>query len=211
LTQTSGTHIRESRWFESRYTLQGKIWPTRHTLSTLSLHIVLDHTYPMWSMYSNLSWVVDRFGRITLFSRKRNSRLHPQHAGWPICGSPSSFSPPHSQWSSRLKLRFCRSQATRLTGPIYQHAIGTFNTFSRGLTHRSLTDTGGGYNLGGDDFPHITPWTSQLVVSTFHLKAPPGLQFNHIPPINPKLTLRNIWPPHGLPTTQSSTVAYIYA
>jgi hypothetical protein len=36
-----------------------------------------------------------------------------------------------------------------LTRLIYQHVIGTFNTCSRGLTHRSSTDTGVGYNLGG--------------------------------------------------------------
>jgi hypothetical protein len=40
---------------------------------------------------------------------------------------------------------------------LYQYAIGTFNTYSQGLTHRSLTNTGGGYNLEGADFPHTTP------------------------------------------------------
>jgi hypothetical protein len=76
----------------------------------------------------------------------------------------------------------CRRQATSLTRPTYQYAVGTFNTCSRGLTHRSLTDTGGGYNLGGDDFPHHTPQPSQSVVSALHLRAPPGLQFKPIPP-----------------------------
>jgi hypothetical protein len=42
-------------------------------------------------------------------------------------------------------------------------------------THRSLTDTGGGYNLGGVFFPQTTPWLSLLMVSTFHLTAPPSL------------------------------------
>jgi hypothetical protein len=50
------THIRESRRFESMYTLQGKIRPTCHTLSTLSLRMVYDHTYLTWSTYSNLSY-----------------------------------------------------------------------------------------------------------------------------------------------------------
>jgi hypothetical protein len=45
----------------------------------------------------------------------------------------------------------------RLLGPYHQHAIGTFNTCSRGPTHRSLTDTGRGYNLGGAGLPHTTP------------------------------------------------------
>jgi hypothetical protein len=50
------THIRESRRFESMYTLQGKTRPTRHTLSMLSPCKVYDHTYLMWSTYINLSY-----------------------------------------------------------------------------------------------------------------------------------------------------------
>jgi hypothetical protein len=38
------THIRESRRFESMYTLQGKTRPTRQTPSTLDLCMVPDHT-----------------------------------------------------------------------------------------------------------------------------------------------------------------------
>jgi hypothetical protein len=56
-----------------------------------------------------------------------------------------------------------KSQASvdnRLLGlpdPYLWHAIGTFNTCSWGPTHRSLTDTGRGYNLGGVGFVHHTP------------------------------------------------------
>jgi hypothetical protein len=50
------THIRESRRFESMYTLQWKTQPTRHTLSTLSPRMVYDHMYLTWSTYSNLSY-----------------------------------------------------------------------------------------------------------------------------------------------------------
>jgi hypothetical protein len=96
----------------------GETWPTCHTHPTLSLCMVPDHTYLTRSMHRNLSRVTDRFGRIPLLLRKRNSWLHPQHAGWPICGSPSSFSPTLNQRSSRLKPSFYRQQATRLTGPI---------------------------------------------------------------------------------------------
>jgi hypothetical protein len=59
-----------------------------------------------------------------------------------------------------------------LLGPYHQHTISTFNTFSWGSTHRSLTDTGGGYNLEGVNFLHTTLWPSQLDVSPFHLSAP---------------------------------------
>jgi hypothetical protein len=54
-----------------------------------------------------------------------------------------------------------------------------FNTYSRRSTHQSLTDSGGGYDLEGVDFSHATPRLSQLAVFTFHLRAPPDLQFNH--------------------------------
>jgi hypothetical protein len=49
------THIRESRRFESMYTLQEKIRPTRYTLSMLGPHMVQDHTYLTWSTYTNPS------------------------------------------------------------------------------------------------------------------------------------------------------------
>jgi hypothetical protein len=162
------------------YTLQGKTQPTRHTLSTLDPHMALDYMYLTWSTYSNLSWVTDRFGRVPLLTRNRDSWLHCKHVGWPIYGSPPNFSPPHNQWSSRLKPSFYWWQTTRLTGPIYQHAIDMFNTYLRGPTHRSLTDTGGGYNLGGGSFPHTTPRPSQSTISIFYLRALPGLRLSKI-------------------------------
>jgi hypothetical protein len=168
------------------YALQGKTRPTRHTLSKLSPCMPLGHTYLTWSTYNNLLWVINRFERIPLLPRKRNTRQHPYHVGWLIYGSPSSFSPPLSQWSSRLNPRLCWWQVARLTGPIYQHTIGKFNTCLWGPTHRSLTDTCRGYNLGGASFAHTTPQPSHLAVSTLHLRALPGLELNHIPPINTK-------------------------
>jgi hypothetical protein len=80
-----------------------------------------------------------------------------------------------SQWSSGEKSSFYWQPTTRLTEPIYHHAISTFNTCSQGPTHRSLTDTGGGYNLEVAGLPHTTPRPFQPMVSTFHLRAPPGL------------------------------------
>jgi hypothetical protein len=64
------------------------------------------------------------------------------------------------------------TQLHQFTRPIYQHAIGTFNTCSRGPSHRSLTDTGGGYNLRGASFSHTTPWSSHPAISTSHLRTP---------------------------------------
>jgi hypothetical protein len=59
-----------------------------------------------------------------------------------------------------------------LLGPDHQHAIGTFHTCSRELTHRSIIDTGGGYNLGGAGLPHHTPRPSQPTVLCFPPKGP---------------------------------------
>jgi hypothetical protein len=73
------------------------------------------------------------------------------------------------------------TQLHQLTESIYQHAIGTFKASSRGPTHRSLIDTGRGYNLGGAGFPHTTPQPSQPMVSTFHLRAPSGLRLSNQP------------------------------
>jgi hypothetical protein len=59
-----------------------------------------------------------------------------------------------------------------LPGPHFWHAIDTFNTCSWGPTHRSLTDIGEGYNLGGVDFSHYTLRPFQLTVFCFPPKGP---------------------------------------
>jgi hypothetical protein len=107
---------------------------------------------------------------------KMGSRHNPQHAGWPIHGSVPSFSPKPSNEAVDLSQASVDDKLLGLLDPYHQHAIGTFNTCSQGPTHRSLTDTGGGYNLGGADFLHTSPRPSQLVVSPFHLRAPPSEQ-----------------------------------
>jgi hypothetical protein len=75
----------------------------------------------------------------------------------------------------------------------HQHAIGTFNTCSRGSTHRSLTDTGGGYSLGGSGLPHTTPRCSQSTISTFHPRAAPSLQFNQVLLTKPKFEFKRTY------------------
>jgi hypothetical protein len=91
----------------------------------------------------------------------------------------TSFPLPHD--SLRVEERgFAQlvTQLHQLIGLIYQYTIGTFNACSWGPTHRSFTDTSGGYNLGGVSFPHHTPRPFQPAVSTFHLRAPPGLRLS---------------------------------
>jgi hypothetical protein len=154
------------------YTIQGKTWPIRHMLFMLSpcmtiriLHGSHIATFREPSTYLDGSHCSREKGLPTQFIAHRltDPRVHTQFL--------SQVNP----WSSRLKPNFYRWQATRLTEPIYQYAIGTFNTCSRGPTHRSLTNTGGGYSLEGVSFSHTTLWHSQPAVSTFQLRASPGL------------------------------------
>jgi hypothetical protein len=73
-----------------------------------------------------------------------------------------------------------------------------------GPTHRSLTDTGGGYSLEGVHFPHTTLQPSQSTIFTFHLRALPGLQFNHKPSIKPRFNFKN--PMTALWSSDRSTI-----
>jgi hypothetical protein len=73
-----------------------------------------------------------------------------------------------------------------LLGPYHRHAIGTFNTCLRGPTERSLSDTGGGYNLRGAGLPHTHSPAFPTSCPHFPLVAPPGLDFNQILVNRPK-------------------------
>jgi hypothetical protein len=117
----------------------------------------------------------------------------------------------NSHWSSGEKWNFCWDPTTSLTGPNHRHAIGTFNTCSRGPTHRSLTDTGGGYNFEGAGLPHTTPRPFQPAVSTFPKGPRPISSLTKIHQLNQSVEFENLWMPRGLSTTRPSTVAYIYA
>jgi hypothetical protein len=77
------------------------------------------------------------------------------------------FSPEPAIAAVGVKPPSVDNQILGLPDPYHRHTISTFNTCSRGPTHRSLTDTGGGYNLRGAGFPHTTPRPSQLGFSTF--------------------------------------------
>jgi hypothetical protein len=68
------------------------------------------------------------------YPREKGFRHNPQHDGWSIRGSILSFSPEPAIEAVVGKATLCWRQVTRLTGPIYQHVIDTFNTCSRGPT-----------------------------------------------------------------------------
>jgi hypothetical protein len=86
----------------------------------------------------------------------------------------------NSQESSGEKSTLVDNRLIGLPGTYHRHAIGTFNTCSRGSTERSLIDTGGGYNLGGAGLPHTHSPTFSTNCPHFPLMALPGLHFNHI-------------------------------
>jgi hypothetical protein len=155
-----------------------------------SPRMVLDHTYLMWLMYNNFSRSHQHSWAGPLLPRKRASdTIHNKTVDWSMGPYPVSLPiQPMNQWGQSQP--YVGGRLLGLPGLYHRHAISTFNTCSRGVTHRSLTDTGGGYKLGGVGFPHTTPRLSQLTVSTFHLKVPPGLQFNQSLPKVPKFKFK---------------------
>jgi hypothetical protein len=90
-----------------------------------------------------------------------------------------------NQWSSGESQTSINSRLLGLPGPYYRHAIGTFNTCSWGPTERSLTDTGGGYNLEGAGLTHTHSPTFLTSCLPFPLVAPSGLKFNQAPAFTP--------------------------
>jgi hypothetical protein len=96
----------------------------------------------------NLSWGTDKFGQISLLLTQSTARQLTDRASVP------SFSPEPANEARGISQAPVDDQLLGLPGSYYRYVIGTFNTCSCGLTHRSLTDTGGGYNLGGADLPY---------------------------------------------------------
>jgi hypothetical protein len=163
--------------------------------------MVHDHTYLTWSAYCNRLYSHQQIWTDPLHPRIRapdtiNNMMTIRFAG------PYPASLPQQPKSSGEKSSSYWQPTTRLTELISRHAIGTFNTWSRGPTERSLIDTGGGYNLGGASLPHTHSPTFPTSCPHFPLVAPPGLHFNQILANRPKcLVLKNLWPPRGLSTT----------
>jgi hypothetical protein len=183
------THIWVSRWFKSMYTLQGKTRPTRHMASMINPRMVQDHTYLTRSMHSNPSRDTNSVGQSHCTREKR--LLTQSTARWLtdpwVC---TQFLSQASQWSSEESQTSVDSRLLDLPDPYHWHAISTFNTCSRGSTHRSLTDTGRGYNLGGTGFTHIHSPTFPTSCLHFPLRAPPSLYFNQVPLTKPKFEFK---------------------
>jgi hypothetical protein len=98
--------------------------------------------------------------------------------GWVTRETRLSFSPNTTIEVVRWSQIVVDEQATKLTGPISLTWDQYVQYLLAGPTHRSLTDTGRGYSLGGAGFPQITLRPSWPTVSTFHLRAPPDLRLS---------------------------------
>jgi hypothetical protein len=139
------------------YTLQRKIQLTRHTHPMLSPRMVPDHMYLTWSTHNNLwcshqqSWAGPLLPR-----KKAPDIIYSTPADWSVGPYPVSLlSQSMKKWEQSQPS--VDGRLLGLPGPYHRHAIGMFNTCLQGLTHRSLTDTGRGYNLKGTVFPDTTP------------------------------------------------------
>jgi hypothetical protein len=79
----------------------------------------------------------------------------------------------NSQWSSGEKSSFYWQLTTRLTGPTSPARDRYVQYLLAGPTHRSLTDTGGGYNHGGAGLPCIHSPTFPISCLHFPLRPRP--------------------------------------
>jgi hypothetical protein len=103
---------------------------------------------------------------------------HNLQPDWVVRRSATEFLFQHSHWSNNESQTSFDSRLLGLPDAYHRHAIGTFNTYSRWLTHRSLTDTGGGYNLAGVGLPTPLPDLPNQRSYTFHLMVLLGLRLS---------------------------------
>jgi hypothetical protein len=110
----------------------------------------LHHSYASCGQFPYVATFLADLTELERFTalEKKCSRLH--LSAW-LSGprDPPQFLSQHNHWSSALKPNICwQAGYISLLDPYLQHVISTFNTRSRGPTYRSLTNTGGSYNLG---------------------------------------------------------------
>jgi hypothetical protein len=172
--------ISESHGDLNRYTpCRGK--PNQHATR-------FPHSVHVWSMTIRISHgphiasfhtVVNRFEQI--HCTQEEGLLTQSTAHWPTNPQVRIQLLSHnSHWSSGKSQASVDNWLLGLPSSHHRHAIGTFNTYSRGPTERSLIDTGGGYNLGGASLPRINSPTFPTICLHFPLVAPSGLQFNQV-------------------------------
>jgi hypothetical protein len=147
-----------------------------HAQSAYGLRPYVSHTVHLKQHFIQSSTDLNR----STTPEKKGSRHNPQHVGHPILRSIPSFSLTTVNGTVEQSQASVDNRLLALPGPYHRHAIDTFNTCSWGPIHRSLTDTGGGYNLGGVDLPRIHSPTFPTSCLHFPLRASPGLHFNQV-------------------------------
>jgi hypothetical protein len=145
-----------------RFSRSVHVWVKTIHISRVS-HIATFHT------------VINRFEQIHC-PREQALLTQSTTPGWLIRESVPNFSPTTANEAMEKSQASVDNRLLGLLGLYQRHAIGTFNTCSRGPTHRSLIDTSRSYSLRGADLLRTTFRPSQPAVSTFHLRAPPGLR-----------------------------------
>jgi hypothetical protein len=122
-------------------------------------------------VHGNLLCWPNSIGRTLLLLRKSTPNTVLNTSAGRSVGPPPSFSPNIAIEAVMKAKHLLVTSYVSLLGPYLQHVISTFNTCSRGSTHRSLTNTCGSYNFGGDGLPHHTPQPSQPMVLHFPTKS----------------------------------------
>jgi hypothetical protein len=144
------------------YTLQGKTRPTRHVCFPRMLPAVGPHTWQPFASHQQ------RWTDPTA-PKKKGSRYNPQ-PGWVIRKSVTQFLSQHSHWSSIESQTSVDNRLLGLPGPYHRHAVGMFNTCSRGLPHRKFWNSHStlpALPFRGFHWSPNGPVRSQIVETTF--------------------------------------------
>jgi hypothetical protein len=162
LPQTSGTHIWESRWFESKYILYEKTRSTRHTLFTLDSHMVPDHTSPVVRV-GNLSLVPTRMKHAPTPGRSLSDR---RQTGSTVVLCHLIPPPSRQPWS--------RGEMFQPSGDISTSAYWAYNTSMQSI--RLILARGANPSVLNRHRRGLQPWRRQLYThhsSIFPIDGPP--------------------------------------
>jgi hypothetical protein len=131
-TRQAVTHIRESRWFQSMYTLQGKLIHTTH-ISYVSTRTPLIHFLRAVHIRGNLSRSRQQRWTDPLALRKKGVHPDPHHIGWQFHGCIPSFSPVTTIQTVGKSQASVGNRLHWFTGPISQACDQYVNQHRRGL------------------------------------------------------------------------------
>jgi hypothetical protein len=147
-----------------------------HAQSAYGLRPYVSHTVHLKQHFIQSSTDLNR----STAPEKKGSWHNQQHAGHLILRSIPSFSPTTVNGAVEQSQASVDNRLLGLPGPYHRHAIDTFNICLRWSIHRSLTNTGGVYNLGGVGLPRTHSPTFPTSCLHFPLRASSGLHFNQV-------------------------------